>query len=332
MQITLENYKKLLTKIQKTITKTKQNIVKSVDRQKVEMSWEIGRDIEAHLKNKTKADYGEELFKRLTDDTSIEKTTLYQMRAFYKAYPKLPSSEKVLSWSHYRNLIAVKDAETRQQLEGLVIEKGLGANKLQQAISKTKKVSKKNPKKNSAEIPQLRVTRGQLFTYKITENGEADLGFNVFVEKGVLKNSASKMVAKVKSDYTYKAELERVVDGDTLHVKIDLGFGIKHREILRLAKINAPEMKTPEGKKSSDALKKILKDVKLLVVKTNKTDIYGRYVADVFFEAPSGSESTPGATKGVNLQTGKEKDLQKIAGSGIYLSQLLLDRGLVEVY
>jgi endonuclease YncB( thermonuclease family) len=243
---------------------------------------------------------------------------------FYKTYPKLPSEEKSLSWSHYRNLIAVKDAETRAQLEGLVIEKNLSTDKLQRAIAGTKKVKQKNSPEKI--IKKLRVTRGKLFTYTTTKEGEIDLGFNILLEKNYATSRQSKSdsssdsssdfsraltLNQPKSSYTYKAELERVVDGDTIHVKLDLGFGIKHREILRLAKINAAEAETKEGRKATTALKKILKDVPFLIVKTNKTDIYGRYIADVFF-----GKGSP----------------KKVAENGEYLNQLLLDRGLVEVY
>ena len=316
MQITLQNYKKLLVKIQKTIAKTKENIVRDVNREKVVMSWEIGKEIESNLKENKGSGYGEELFRQLVKDTSIARTALYQMHNFYKTYPKLPSQEKSLSWSHYRNLIAVKDAKTRAQLEGLVIEKNLSTDKLQRAIAGTKKVKQKN----SAEkiIKKLRVTRGKLFTYTATKEGEIDLGFNILLEKNYATNkqvqtdsSQALTLNQPKSSYTYKAELERVVDGDTIHVKLDLGFGIKHREILRLAKINAAEAETTEGKKATTALKKILKDLPFLIVKTNKTDIYGRYIADVFF-----GKGSP----------------EKIAENGEYLNQLLLDRGLVKVY
>ncbi|MBU6141227.1 MAG: thermonuclease family protein [Proteobacteria bacterium] len=329
MQITLQNYKKLLTKIQKTIFQTKQNIVRNVNREKVVMSWEIGKEIELHLKENNRAGYGKKLFSQLVTDVGIEQATLYKMHSFYKTYPKLPDEKKALSWSHYRNLIAVKDAETRAQLENLVVQKNLGTNKLQQEISATKKVKKKIT--TAKTLPtKLRVTRGKLFTYSLTKDGEVDLGFNIFLEKTsatfrqaqrdsdvalslreARRNSRAVMLSLSKHQFTYVAKLERVVDGDTIHVKLDLGFGIKHHEILRLAKINAPEAETKEGKRATVALKKILKDVDFLIVKTNKTDIYGRYIADVFFG---------------------EGTAEKVAESGEYLNQTLLDRGLVEVY
>jgi len=329
MQITPQNYAELLSKIQATIVKTKQNIIKSVDRQKVVMSWEIGREIERHLKGRDKAGYGEEFFNQLTKDTSIVKSALYQMRAFYKNYPQLPSEKVALSWSHYRNLIAVKDTETRKQLENLVVEKRIGSNRLQQEIIKTKKAKKKSPQQLSFQPAKLKVTRGNIFNYKISAENEIDLGFNIFTEvknqfptgeivavkKLGNKYSLEKSPVKSTQMHSYKAYLERVVDGDTIHVKLDLGFKIKHREILRLAQINAPELKTEEGKKSALALEGILKNVPFLIIKTNKTDIYGRYVADVFFD-----------------QNGTETDPQKIADSGTYLSQLLLDLNLASLW
>ncbi len=107
-----------------------------------------------------------------------------------------------------------------------------------------------------------------------------------------------------------------MVDGDTLQVNLDLGFKIEHREILRLAKINASEFDTVEGKLSAEALRKILKDVPFLIIKTNKTDIYGRYIADVFL-----------ATR-----VKQSRRRLQIGDQGTYLNQLLLDRRLVWQY
>ena len=44
--------------------------------------------------------------------------------------------------------------------------------------------------------------------------------------------------------YHYRAELERVVDGDTIDVKLDLGFDLKMQARIRFAGINAPESRT----------------------------------------------------------------------------------------
>ena len=46
---------------------------------------------------------------------------------------------------------------------------------------------------------------------------------------------------KYHNMYHYKAKAERVIDGDTLDVNIDLGFKITTVQRIRLARINTPE-------------------------------------------------------------------------------------------
>ena len=42
-------------------------------------------------------------------------------------------------------------------------------------------------------------------------------------------------------EYAYRFELIRIVDGDMLEVRFDLGFGIQATEIVRIRDIDAPE-------------------------------------------------------------------------------------------
>ncbi len=329
MTVILNHYENLLKKVQKIIQETQQDIAQMVNREKVEMCWEIGKIIDEHLVKNNRADYGKKLFQALAKDISIVERTLYQMRSFYKAYPTLPKSENGLNWSHYRNLVSVKNEEKRKYLEDLTATEKLGVKSLQREIAKSKPRAKKI---YSGE--KLKVTRGKVFTYKLVKFADSpasfvDCGFKVFSEvKTSLKIDGEIIESVKKSDgfalkkssvdskqiYTYKAFLDRVVDGDTIHVTLDLGFKIRHQEILRLAKINAAEFSTAAGKRAAKALQEILKDAPFLVIKTNKTDIYGRYIADVFFGEKS------------------ETDVQKVADSGTYLNQLLLDRGVVELF
>ncbi|MDX8340416.1 thermonuclease family protein [Draconibacterium sp. IB214405] len=54
--------------------------------------------------------------------------------------------------------------------------------------------------------------------------------------------------------YTYKAKVDRVVDGDTIDLVIDLGFKITTFQRIRLRGINTPE--TYNVKKDSEEYKK----------------------------------------------------------------------------
>ncbi len=323
MQVTTQIYTKLLSEIRKTIKQTEENLVASVNYEKVKMSWQIGEKIEGFLRKNLKpsqrSNYGKELVARLSKDTNIHERVLYQMHAFYKTYKTLPSPEKKLNWSHYRNLVSVKDDTKRLLLEDLIVKEDLSSKKLQREVAE----SNKKKKAKSEIAPKLRYKRGKLFTYKMLDKSRIDLGFNIYLDRASCvvrcasnsKQSSSSEATSTKhqapkNEYTYKAKLERIVDGDTIHVTLDLGFGVEHREILRLSQIDAAESETKEGKKATRGLQEILRGVKFLIVKTNKTDIYGRYVADVFFDK-------------------KISDPQLVATSGIYLNQLLLDRGLV---
>ena len=93
--------------------------------------------------------------------------------------------------------------------------------------------------------------------------------------------------------YKYKAKIERVVDGDTVDVIIDLGFKITTNQRIRLKGINTPE--TYNVKKTSEEYKKgleaknyVIKRVEEnkneAIIETNKdTGKYGRYIGTIWF-------------------------------------------------
>jgi micrococcal nuclease len=85
--------------------------------------------------------------------------------------------------------------------------------------------------------------------------------------------------------YIYKAELIRVVDGDTVDLIIDLGFDTSRKERFRLYGIDAPEMNTAAGKDSKKWLWDALQPLEAIYVQTiqlptkAKRDKYGRFLA-----------------------------------------------------
>lgn len=83
--------------------------------------------------------------------------------------------------------------------------------------------------------------------------------------------------------FTYKAILEKVIDGDTIDVTIDLGFEIYARKRLRLAGINAPETRTLEGIAAKEFLQAYLLPGETLSISTRKgPDLYNRWIAVVW--------------------------------------------------
>ena len=97
--------------------------------------------------------------------------------------------------------------------------------------------------------------------------------------------------------YQYMCKLERVVDGDTIDVKIDLGFDIHHSARVRMMGIDTPESRTRNlaekalGLASKARLKELLKGkkIKLATSKEGKGK-FGRVLADVITIDKEGSE------------------------------------------
>ena len=98
--------------------------------------------------------------------------------------------------------------------------------------------------------------------------------------------------------YEYKCKILRVVDGDTVDVDIDLGFGMwMHKERVRMMGIDTPESRTRDlvekafGLASKERLKELLPVGSMSILKTeidksgeDKKGKFGRILGDFFIE------------------------------------------------
>lgn len=98
---------------------------------------------------------------------------------------------------------------------------------------------------------------------------------------------ASVLVHPEQALFTYKAFIERVVDGDTLLVNIDAGFGVEIRDYLRLRGIDCPEIATAEGKKARAFVEAACAKAPYVLLTSTRSDKYGRYLADIHIPAKS---------------------------------------------
>ena len=83
--------------------------------------------------------------------------------------------------------------------------------------------------------------------------------------------------------YTYFVKsVDRVVDGDTIDIIIDLGFDLTKKERVRLAGIDTPEKRTKNpkekemGYQATEFLEMHLMEATKLTVKTEKEGKFGR--------------------------------------------------------
>jgi len=273
------------------------------------------------------------LARRLSKDLKINARTLQQSLQFYRAYPQL-NRELPIGWSHYRVLMTVDSPSKRKVWERRIVREQIHTDLLRDLVyqSRQPKISDKTRK-----LP--RPQRGTLYHYrmiKVDYVNEAPSGIMLdcgFANRIVPPPARGKLINKrivraEKEDegyrifmsnvtldriYTYKAVIERVVDGDTLLANIDCGFGLWTRQYLRLKWIDAPEQRNAGGLRSKRWLEGELARCSFVIVRTHKSDQYDRYLADIF--------TLPG-----------NNDPDAVTARGRYLNQEILDRGMAKVW
>jgi|TARA_S200002703_G_scaffold132685_1_gene120576 micrococcal nuclease len=83
--------------------------------------------------------------------------------------------------------------------------------------------------------------------------------------------------------YEYGCTVERVVDGDTIDVVLDLGFDIRFKSRVRLYGIDTPESRTRDkdekvrGKMAAAFLKEAVDNGAKVVIETKLKDSRGKY-------------------------------------------------------
>lgn len=112
--------------------------------------------------------------------------------------------------------------------------------------------------------------------------------------------------------FQYAATVLRVIDGDTIDVKVDLGFRVLFETQVRFKGLNAPETRGPSreaGLKTKAYVAEAIPPGTLIIINTYKVEKYGRYLAEVLY--------MPGA-----------KTRDEVAQTGRNLNRELLDQGL----
>ena len=91
--------------------------------------------------------------------------------------------------------------------------------------------------------------------------------------------------------YKYKATVNRVVDGDTMDITVDLGFNLKFNTRVRISDFDAPETYRPSCEKEKihglEAKRRAVEllEGKTVYIKTSKTPgVYGRFSAIIYLE------------------------------------------------
>ncbi len=311
-----------------------------VDRAYLETYRNTGLLIEAHLHHTR---YGEGVVARLAGKLGIDTRLLYRCLRFVREYP-IVAGRPQLTWSHYRLLIDVSDPKQREVLEtathqnnwtGPELERHVRAwNAIDVAPSPAKDADGRSPV-HKPLVPK-RGTPGVYRVAKVDGALVVDLGFSSYfdlneeqaktvTEGDLVRLSSAGQVTPAtgatKADlFTYHVEVGRVVDGDTLWIKIYLRPRQWIRQKLRLRGLDCPELGTPAGKAAKRFVDGLVAKTRSIVIHTTKPDKYDRYLADVFLalsaEMPELAAAGPGATSATPGEDGL-----------VFLNNLLLENG-----
>lgn len=111
----------LLEALRGLIVQARQKVLRAADTTQVQTCWQIGRHIvEFEQGGEARAAYGTKLLPRLAEKLTQEfgrgfdASNLHKMKQFYLSFPILDALRPELSWTHYRLLLRVDNAQARQ--------------------------------------------------------------------------------------------------------------------------------------------------------------------------------------------------------------------------
>ncbi|MEE0699169.1 MAG: PDDEXK nuclease domain-containing protein [Bacilli bacterium] len=120
----LKKNNSMVLEISTVVNEVKSNLAKEINKSITYVYWNIGRIIVKHeIEDNNRLEYGKEVLKELSLELTkilgkgYSLTNLTYMRWFYNVYPDYSMINESLSWSHYVELITIKDEEKRKFYE-----------------------------------------------------------------------------------------------------------------------------------------------------------------------------------------------------------------------
>ena len=342
------SYSLLLEEVQHLLLEGKLHSRQASEWEKVETYWCVGNAIyKRDFPSSGNASYGHRIVDKLSKDIGLGETTLWEIIRFRRGFPKLYTC-KELSWSHYRALLRLPNQEQRRFYEKTANRHGWTVNELSSQIKRDlhKAIVTRSEALPGGEDPfagqPLHSHRGKLYTHYIRVRARPDgdtrflldLGFNqrwrldlygiprprdgIIVSSRKHRGSPSgyaftELAPRRLTHYAYVAEVDRVIDGDSIHVNVHCGFGHERLETLRLRAIDTPELSTHAGQRARQFVTDELAELDFVVITTTRRDKYRRYLAEIFY--------LPG-----------ESDPEVVLRKGVFLNRRLLEERLAVRY
>jgi predicted nuclease of restriction endonuclease-like (RecB) superfamily len=120
----LQLSKSFISDIRSIIITSKNNAIRSVDFERVQMYWKIGERIFVEeQQEQDRAEYGKQMLRNLAENIETEFGSGFSYRQlafcrqFYRTYPKVNALRSQFNWSQYRLLIQIDKEDKREYYE-----------------------------------------------------------------------------------------------------------------------------------------------------------------------------------------------------------------------
>ncbi|HIT37486.1 MAG TPA: DUF1016 family protein [Candidatus Onthousia faecipullorum] len=137
----LKKNNSMALEISAMVNEAKSNLAKEINKSITYVYWNIGRIIVKHEnEDNNRLEYGKEVLKELSKELTkllgkgYSLTNLTYMRWFYNVYPDYNMINESLSWSHYVELITIKDDAKRNFYEKECISSNWSVRELQRQL------------------------------------------------------------------------------------------------------------------------------------------------------------------------------------------------------
>jgi predicted nuclease of restriction endonuclease-like (RecB) superfamily len=137
-----ENVDRVYQQVRNILHSARARAWQAVNHAMVTAYWEVGRAIvEEEQRGTSRAGYGRHLIEALSRHLSTEfgkgfdRSNLWNMRAFYLAYPILDALRRELTWTHYRLLLRVDRPEARSFYEAEAVNARWSTRELERQIN-----------------------------------------------------------------------------------------------------------------------------------------------------------------------------------------------------
>ncbi len=129
-------------RVRDILTQARGRAWQAVNAEMVAAYWEVGRVIvEQEQHGATRAEYGRQIIEglspRLTTEfgKGFDRSNLWNMRAFYLAFPILDAVRRELTWTHYRLLMRVENPQARGFYETEAVNARWSTRELERQIN-----------------------------------------------------------------------------------------------------------------------------------------------------------------------------------------------------